>query len=36
VALIACLEMILKKLNIPVELGAGVTAAQGVYLQKAL
>lgn len=34
VALIACLEVILKKLNLPVELGAGVTAAQRVYLQR--
>jgi aspartate aminotransferase-like enzyme len=34
VALIACLEIILKKLKVPVELGAGVTAAQQVYLLK--
>jgi len=36
VALIACLEVILKKLNLPVELGAGVTAAQRVYLERAV
>jgi hypothetical protein len=36
VALIACLEIILKKLNVPVELGAGVTAAQRAYLQTAV
>jgi aspartate aminotransferase-like enzyme len=34
VALIALLEIILKRLNIPVELGAGVTAAQKVYLAR--
>jgi aspartate aminotransferase-like enzyme len=34
VALIACLEIILKRLGLSVELGAGVTAAQKVYLQK--
>jgi aspartate aminotransferase-like enzyme len=35
VALIACLEIIMKKLNLPVELGAGVKAAQQVYLRQA-
>jgi aspartate aminotransferase-like enzyme len=35
VALIACLEVIMKKLNLPVELGAGVKAAQQVYLRQA-
>jgi aspartate aminotransferase-like enzyme len=34
VALIACLEIILRKLKIAVELGAGVTAAQKVYLER--
>jgi aspartate aminotransferase-like enzyme len=34
VALIACLEIIMKKLKLPVELGAGVKAAQEVYLQR--
>jgi aspartate aminotransferase-like enzyme len=34
VALIACLEIILRQLNVPVELGTGVTAAQRVYLEK--
>ena len=34
VALIACLEIILKKLGVPVELGSGVRAAQQVYLQE--
>ena len=32
VAFIACLEIILKKLGLPVELGSGVKAAQEVYL----
>jgi aspartate aminotransferase-like enzyme len=35
VALIACLEIIMKKLNLPVELGAGVKGAQQVYLRQA-
>ena len=34
VAVVACLEIILKKLGIPVELGSGVKAAQQVYLQR--
>ncbi len=34
VALIACLEIILKKLGTPVELGTGVVAAQQVFLQR--
>ncbi|MFN8006844.1 MAG: alanine--glyoxylate aminotransferase family protein [Terriglobia bacterium] len=33
VAVIACLEIILKKLGVPVELGRGVQAAQEVYLK---
>jgi aspartate aminotransferase-like enzyme len=32
-AIIACLEIILKKLNVAVELGSGVKAAQEVYLR---
>ena len=32
-AIIACLEIILKKLNVAVELGSGVRAAQEVYLK---
>jgi aspartate aminotransferase-like enzyme len=32
-AIIACLEIILKKLNVAVELGSGVKAAQEVYLK---
>jgi aspartate aminotransferase-like enzyme len=35
VAFVACLEIILKKLNLPVELGVGVKAAQQVYLKQA-
>jgi aspartate aminotransferase-like enzyme len=34
VALIACLEILLKRLGIPIELGSGVRAAQQVYLQE--
>jgi aspartate aminotransferase-like enzyme len=34
VGLIACLEILLKRLGIPVELGSGVRAAQQVYLQQ--
>jgi aspartate aminotransferase-like enzyme len=34
VALIACLEVILKKLQQPIDLGAGVRAAQQVYLER--
>lgn len=34
IALIALLEIILKKLSLPVELGVGVTAAQRLYLEK--
>jgi aspartate aminotransferase-like enzyme len=34
VAFVACLEIILKRLNVPVELGTGVTAAQQVFLEK--
>ena len=34
VAVVACLEIILKKLGLPVELGSGVKAAQQVYLQQ--
>jgi aspartate aminotransferase-like enzyme len=34
VAVVACLEIILKKLGFPVDLGSGVRAAQQVYLQK--
>jgi aspartate aminotransferase-like enzyme len=33
VGLIACLEILLKRLGIPVELGSGVRAAQQVSLQ---
>jgi len=32
-AIIACLEIILKKLDLGVELGSGVRAAQEVYLK---
>ncbi|MFI5173910.1 MAG: pyridoxal-phosphate-dependent aminotransferase family protein [Terriglobia bacterium] len=33
IATLACLEIILKQLGVPVELGAGVQAAQNVFLQ---
>jgi aspartate aminotransferase-like enzyme len=34
IALIACLEILLNRLGIPIELGSGVRAAQQVYLQQ--
>jgi aspartate aminotransferase-like enzyme len=34
IAVVACLEIILKTLGVPVEMGAGVRAAQEVYLRK--
>ena len=33
-AFIACLEMVLKQLRVPVDLGSGVRAAQQVYLDR--